>query len=170
MICEKCGNTINDDDRFCSKCGAPVTACAAEENLNENAQTAFEDSEPVKVTGEVIPAAPATQASQTVADSQQAQEKEDIYAGQKGKSIAGFVCSICGCVFPLFLLAASIVGLCLSCSAIKRGSKSGLAKAGKILGIIGICLAGLSIIIALIVGLTAINYILPFLGGLFFYM
>ncbi len=55
-------------------------------------------------------------------------------------------------VFALFFLPLSIVGLCLSNKCINAGDTSAMSRVGKILGIVGIILAGVS----LFIGFTAL--------------
>lgn len=55
-------------------------------------------------------------------------------------------------VFALFFLPLSIVGLCLSNKCLNAGDVSAMSRVGKILGIIGIIIAGVS----LFIGFTAL--------------
>lgn len=64
--------------------------------------------------------------------------------GQDGLGIAGFVVALVGLVLGWgFLLPLPIVGLALSVRSVGRAGRTGLATAGKVLGIIGCCTGGL---------------------------
>lgn len=59
MFCERCGNPLEDSDKFCAKCGAPVTLEEAKEpETPEETKTPEEAKEPEKPETPMIPAAP----------------------------------------------------------------------------------------------------------------
>ena len=65
---------------------------------------------------------------------------EEVYAVPFGIAIG----------FGIFSIPLSIVGLVLCGGAIKQGATMGLAKAGKILGLIGVILSGVALVLGII--------------------
>ena len=65
---------------------------------------------------------------------------EEVYAVPFGIAIG----------FGIFSIPLSIVGLVLCGGAIKQGATMGLAKAGKILGLIGVILSGVALVLGMI--------------------
>ena len=65
---------------------------------------------------------------------------EEVYAVPFGVAIG----------FGIFSIPLSIVGLVLCGGAIKQGATMGLAKAGKILGLIGVILSGVALVLGII--------------------
>jgi len=63
-----------------------------------------------------------------------------------GEGVAAIVFSV---VFDLFFIPLSIVGLCLSGKCINAGDRSTMSRVGKILGIVGIVIAGAALLIGI---------------------
>ena len=142
-ICTNCQKVTNDNMNFCSSCGAPLTTIQTEQSYQPEPIQAY----PVYTA----PNAPL------------------------GMKIAGMAISILGLVFMLYgffstliglaeegmafgmafafsllFLPLCIVGLVLSNNCKNLGDTSAFSTVGKIFGIIGIVLAGISLFIGFV--------------------
>lgn len=140
-ICNSCGAQMNDTDRFCMSCGAdqrvaeaaPVTPAAEPDPVVEPTPVV----EPVQTYTPVEP----TPAYTYDTNSYTAPAENP----GNGLSIASLILGIAGivCCIP----PCSIVGLILGIVAKNKGSKSGMATAGIVLGAIGCALTVIFIIL-----------------------
>ena len=67
-----------------------------------------------------------------------------------GRAIASMILGICSLVLPIGGLATAIIGLILGLNVLKTNPHDGMAKAGKVMCIISLCIYGLMVIIPLL--------------------
>lgn len=125
-VCKYCGNTLNDGDKFCQKCGGVV-----------------EEASTNQTTAEVV---------NNISDTQNNNQSQSEYSGKtNGTAIASLVCSLVGIIIAAIPLG--IVSICLSAAAMKHisafpGEKGkGMAIAGLVIGIIDIVFGVIGVII-----------------------
>lgn len=173
-FCSNCGSEISDDSMFCSNCGtklgdAPVAgpeysapAAAAPEPVAENSTADFYQS------GQVSDNTFAGYAADTAPVSPEPSADGAMNAKTRAFGIVGFICGIISIVycwlgvFPgvgigigLIPIAHGVVGL-IFCIRTMNRMYFKLAKVGKILSIIGLCLSGILWIVGIIL-LASIN-------------
>lgn len=149
-ICTTCQSTFGDDATFCSVCGTELTDITP--NATSDPQPTQQDPQyEYRVHPEVVvPEAPKSQVS------------PDTYRKYRTMGILGFIfalVSICfawigfipivGIIFALFCLGFGIAGLVLANKS-KKNIDFGLSKAGKIIGIIGVCISGIMLVISIL--------------------
>lgn len=168
-ICPNCQNTSETPINFCSKCGTPMVEKAPEVVTAVPEATVFTAPAPMAQ-------APVYTAPQPVSIAYEPEKKVPL-----GKAIAGMIMSIEGLPMALISFLAtisqidldgglafvmsiiyggffgfplSLVGLILSKSYANAGGRSGMAKAGKILGIIGIIFSAISLVLGFFAATT----------------
>lgn len=137
--CNSCGAQMNDNDRFCMSCGADQRI----ENAAPAAEPVTPVAEPVQQTYE----APVQQTYEAPAQSYSYDASSSSIPGEDpahGLAVASLVLGIIGllCCTP-----CSLVGLILAIVAKSKGSKSGMATAGIVLGAIGIAFSVILLIL-----------------------
>ncbi len=150
-ICPNCNAKTEEAVNFCSKCGT---------------QMVYAEPQPI----EPQPVAPQYQPAQAYQPVPAPVKKPHIAVKivSMALSIEGFICAILGALYTLigliepavaFLfslifgmvsLPFSIIGLCLGSKCTNAGDTSVFSRLGKIFGLIGIIVAGVSLFIGLI--------------------
>ena len=159
MFCNKCGQEITENGRFCQHCGATL---AAEPAPVENAPYAqqYQNAPQPNQFPPVYPGAPVNQmppaAPMKPVDPGASQGQTSFILGLVGL-IAGAICS-CGCAFLGGILpaVASILAIVFGNQAKQKSAAAGFenkqARTGMILGIVGISVIVVFIIINAILG------------------
>ncbi len=151
-ICPNCNTKTEEPANFCSKCGAQMVYVEPQSAVP---QPPVQQYQPVQNYQPVY------------------QEYQSVQKPHLATKIVGMVLSIVGLVFvaigllytlifleveagasfamalvfDLFFVPLSIIGLCLSNKCINAGDYSGMSRAGKITGVIGVILAAVALFI-----------------------
>ena len=137
MYCQKCGQLIQDDSKFCAVCGAP--------------QGYWSDGG--VSSGAAGTQAPPMNAGASAMAQSEANPRAGLVIACLILGIASILVSFIGYtsfgVLALIPLAAGIIGLIFAVIAHKHGNNSGLRTAGFICSIIGIVLSSISLIVGI---------------------
>lgn len=130
MFCIKCGKEIKDGTKFCTNCGAEVTAQKekVKETKEKEDKLSYSQNQTIKTTTNPTPTT--TQSTST--------------GEQDGKATASLVLGICSFVVFCLMFPLSIIGLILG---LVSKEKSGKRTAGIILNSIAL---GLSVVISIL--------------------
>ena len=156
MICNKCGQEMSANDRFCQHCGAPAAQESAPSDteilMQQADHTTQETCEPIS-----IPTEPTTppESPTIVGDPGASTGKTAYILGLIGL-IAGSICT-CGCSLlgGLAPLVCCILAIVLGNQAREKSAAAGIenhnAKTAVTLGIIGIAVIVIFVIINIVV-------------------
>ena len=180
-ICPNCQNASETPINFCSKCGTPMVEKAPEPAAAYTAPAPEMPAPEVPAPPVYTAPAPTAQAPVYTAPQPVSIAYEPEKKAPLGKAIAGMIMSIEGLPVAIISLLAtiaemdidgsvafgmaiiyggffgfplSLVGLILSKGYANAGGKSGMAKAGKILGIIGIVFSAISLVLGFLAATT----------------
>lgn len=144
--CSSCGKPIPDGARFCPSCGQP----RAQEGLSTSAPSADSSS---TVHSNTSAGSRNTQSSQASSADSYPNSRDFVRGGSN--ATIGLVCGIISVAFPILLPMlpfCAIIALVLGVIAVYQanvakscGTVGGMQTAGFVLGIIGICLSGLTL-------------------------
>ena len=141
MVCNNCGFTNEADAKFCSSCGAALTAPVVEPAADTYVNQAEGYAAPVQNPTPVYNAP-------YQAPVQNAVPVQPVAQPGKGFAIAGMVCGIVSLVLVcLFPLITGLLGIIFGSVAKTKGFKGGMATAGIACGAVGLGLWMLSVII-----------------------
>ncbi len=153
MFCQNCGNKLDDDSKFCAKCGAKVDTTETAQSPTTSQQVEkdeFFNDVPAPAPVQQIPVQPQPPVQQVPVQpvNQQPVYQQPQTAKTNTFAIIGFVLS--------FFYYVSIAGLVFSIIGLKQCNKT--QEKGKGLAIAGIVISSVLLCINFIVSIVRVSY------------
>lgn len=147
MKCEKCGNEIDENSKFCSNCGEEIKNDKQEEVIIEAEKVNNEEKkeEPIQST-EIIE-------TETPINQSDVKQAEVVKEEKQGLSVASLILGIIAilCLFEhgVLNIACAILAIVFGVKGRKQGAK-GLGTTGMVLGIVSLVLCAIVLIFLMI--------------------